>query len=289
MSLETFWPDSFVKMPKPLKKLEKKDLPENAASEDCHAGDDAGQLDPALSRALQEMTEKITKVIDDKLGSLAQTVQAHSQQLEQTTVRLNEAENRIAEAESSVDTANARIQSLTRQVSSLAEHLDDIENRGRRKNLRIIGLPENAEGTNPTAYLQTWIPEFLGIETKSGMLKLERAHRIFMPKADARGRPRPLIVRFHNFQDKQRVMDASRRAAQKGDLMYNSCKISFYQDFSADVQRKRKEFYVVRQKLQQMGAQYVMLYPAKLRITIGKATKVCESPDEALAFIDSTK
>lgn len=71
--------------------------------------DGCGQLEPALSRALQEMTEKITKVIADKLGMGMLTSQVHSQQLEQATARLNMAENRTADVKSSVDTANVCI------------------------------------------------------------------------------------------------------------------------------------------------------------------------------------
>lgn len=52
-------------------------------------------------------------------------------------------------------------------VDELSERADDLENRGWRKNIRIVGLPEEVEGDDPTLFFETWLPE----------MKLERAHR----------------------------------------------------------------------------------------------------------------
>ncbi|KAE8277770.1 hypothetical protein D5F01_LYC24210 [Larimichthys crocea] len=107
---------------------------------------------------------------------------------------------------------DTRVQELENQIRSMAEHIDDLENRGRRKNVRVIGLPEDAEGTNPTKFFESWIPDLLGLETKAGRVKIERAHRTLAPKPGPNQRPRPVLIRFHNFTDKQRVLDAARRS-----------------------------------------------------------------------------
>ncbi|KAL1252306.1 hypothetical protein QQF64_020102 [Cirrhinus molitorella] len=77
--------------------------------------------------------------------------------------------------------------------------------------------------------------------------------------------------------DKQRVLDASRRLSANGDLRYEDSKVSFYQDFSASVIRRRKEFNAVKQRLREMGVRYAMLYPAKLQVSIGNSSKVFET------------
>lgn len=168
----------------------------------------------------------------------------------------------------------------------LTEHIDDLENRGRRKNIRILGLREEVEGANAVTFLGSWIPEFLGLHTKSGRIKIERAHRTLAPKLGAKDRPWPLIVRFHNYGDRQRVLDASRKRSADGDLRYEDSKISFYQDFLASVIRKRKEFNAVKQRLRDMGARYAMLYPAKLRVNIGSTLKVFETA--AAQYLDKS-
>lgn len=40
----------------------------------------------------------------------------------------------------------------------MEEIVDDLENRARRQNLRLIGFPEGVEGKNAEAILQEWLP-----------------------------------------------------------------------------------------------------------------------------------
>lgn len=69
------------------------------------------------------------------------------------------------------------------------------------------------------------------------------------------------------------------------NLRFENSKISFYQDFSAAVLRKRKEYDSVKRHLQEMGARYTMLYPAKLRVTIGNTSKVFGTTAPVSEFI----
>ena len=243
-------------------------------------------LDPAFRQTIQEITANITRVIDEKLGPLSQTLQAHAQQLKKIEERTTEAENRIAAAERTSETAEMRIQALENQVQSMAEHIDDLENRGRRKNVRVIGLPEDAEGSNPTKFFESWIPDLLGLETKAGRMKIERAHRTLAPKPGPNQRPRPVLIRFHNFADKQRVLDAARRS---GTVRYQESSIMFFQDLSAVVLRKRKGFDDVKKRLRDTGAKYMMLYPATLKIIHSGETRSFDSPAKAKVFVDTLR
>ncbi|KAL0150398.1 hypothetical protein M9458_054215 [Cirrhinus mrigala] len=206
-------------MPKPAKKTGKKDLITDAAADEPeHSSGDANsepELSPALAKALEIITEKISGAIDQKLG-----------------------------------------------------------------------LREEVEGTDAVAFLQTWIPKFLHLQAKNGRIKIERAHRTLAPKPGAKDRPRPLIVRFHNYGDKQKVLDASRMLSRDGDLQYDDNKVSFSQDFSASVIRRHKEFNAVKQRLREMGARYAMLYPAKLRVSIVNTSKVFETVAAVLQYLD---
>ena len=78
------------------------------------------------------------------------------------------------------------------------EHIDDLDNQGRRCNVRVVGLPEGSEGTKPVECLETWIPEHLQMTVKDGRLKIDRAHRSLAPK--------------NSFQNKQRVIDGCQGA-----------------------------------------------------------------------------
>ncbi|KAL0149564.1 hypothetical protein M9458_055091 [Cirrhinus mrigala] len=256
-------------MPRTAKKTEKKDFSPTAphdSPERCEgeASDDF-ELSPAMAKAFQHMTETISKTIDAKLDPLAEVVHIHSQQLENCKARLDEAERRIASAEELAESMQARVLTLESQVASLTEH--------------------GTEGSNTVPFLQKWIPEFLHLQTKGGYIKIERAHRTLAPRPGVKERPRPMVVRMHNFGDKQRILDASRKLSMDGNLRFENSKISFYQDFSAAVLRKRKEFDSVKHHLQEIGARYAMLYPAKLRVTIGNTSKVLGTPAAVSEFI----
>lgn len=92
--------------------------------------------------------------------------------------RVNEAEQRILAVENTSANTEHRQAALEKRVNELTDRLNDYENRGRRKNLRILGLQEKLEGTNATKFLETWIPQILHLDTKAGRIKLERAHRL---------------------------------------------------------------------------------------------------------------
>lgn len=297
MSIDEYFLRRQDKMPpKESRKSTKTSRPEAAASlpdfppveEEPHPllANTEDVLDPAFRQTIQEITANITRVIDEKLGPLSQTIQAHAQQLKKVEERTTETENRIAAAEHITESVETRVQVLEKQIQSMAEHIDDLENRGRRKNVRVIGLPEDAEGSNPTKFFESWIPDLLGLETKAGRVKIERAHRTLAPKPGPNQRPRPVLIRFHNFADKQRVLDAARRS---GTVKYQESSIMFFQDLSAAVVRKRKGFEDVKKRLRDIGTKYMMLYPATLKIVHGGEARSFDSPAKAMAFVDTLR
>lgn len=202
-------------------------------------------LDAAFCQTFVEITANITRVNDEKLVPLSQTISAHTQQLKKIEERTAE-ENRIASTEHACETIDSRVHELEKQVRSMAEHIDDLENRGRLKNVRITALPEDAEGSNPTKFFKGWIPKPLGMETKAGRVKIERASRTLAPEPGPNQRPRPVLIRFHNFTDKQKSLDAARCS---GTTKYLESTIMFFQDLSAAVLRKRKCFDDVMKRL----------------------------------------
>ncbi|KAI5085401.1 hypothetical protein C0J45_22989, partial [Silurus meridionalis] len=90
-------------------------------------------------------------------------------------------------------------------------------------------------------FLQKWIPEFLHLQTKSAYIKIERARCTLASRPGVQERPRPLVVRMHNFRDKQRILHASKKLFMDGNLRFENSKVSFYQDFSAAVLYKCRE------------------------------------------------
>lgn len=260
---------------------------EESAQHDGEANDDSS-LAPALREVISEITANISKIIDDKLSPLSHLLQAHREELDSHGERIAEIEGRVSALEDTVDPVGGKMKALEQQVKDLTQHVDDLENRGRRKNIRIVGLPEGVEGDNPTRFFESWLPKVLQIETKTDRIKLERAHRSLAPLPSPSQKPRSILVRFHNYQDKQRVMSASWNMGTKNQaLKYQNATVMIFQDFSAAVLRKRKQYDGVKKRLKVIGATYTQVYPASLRVTLRGSTKLFQDPAMVEEYINS--
>lgn len=111
--------------------------------------------------------------------------------------------------------------------------------------------PEGKESTNPALFLKSWLPSLLNINFKHDQIKIERAHSILMHQPTPGERPRTVILKLHNFQDKVCILQVAQAA---GKLLYKQCIIFIYKDLSAVIIRKRK------------GVGFAMIYPAVLRV-----------------------
>ena len=185
---------------------------------------------------------------------------------------------RVSANEDNIKDTRDRVDKMEKLITHLKDKTDDLENRSRRSNIRIVNVPEQAEGRDAVGFLEKFIPQILGMDNFTSPVTLERAHRIGR-KSD---RPRPLIAKFLNFRDKEKVL---RLARSKGEMSYKNKKISFYPDYSADMQRRRDEFLDVKRMLREKEMEYALIYPARLRIKHQGSIKFFTTPAEAQRFM----
>lgn len=95
------------------------------------------------------------------------------------------------------------MEALNNGKRELAYKLEDQENRNRRKNLRIRGLPESIQGQDLMGKIQTIFNPVIGREANP--IKFERVHRIRKTKGILMETPRDVIVRFQNFGEKNLI------------------------------------------------------------------------------------
>lgn len=100
---------------------------------------------------------------------------------------------------------------LRTTVEQLQAKVDDLVN---RKNLRIIGLPEKAEGNEPlTTFLQKMLPVWLQLPVDFPAVEIERAHRAPLPSQSTPSAPqRSVIVHFLCFPVKEAVLQAAKKS-----------------------------------------------------------------------------
>lgn len=116
--------------------------------------------------------------------------------------RITQAEERVSSAEDSISGLQTKVSALEGKVKFLETKADDLENRSRRNNMRIVGIPEKEEGTDSCAFMEKWFTENLSVQPP---VILERAHRITGSTRAPASSPRTFIVKFLNYRDKERV------------------------------------------------------------------------------------
>lgn len=155
----------------------------------------------------------------------------------------NESRKLKPATEDALDKSERDMAKATRWLAYLEEKTEDLENRGRRKNIRLFGLKEGAEGKRPLLdFITDMLPQWLGIESDRVFI-LERAHRTLASAIPNQNRA--VLLRFLNYQDKEFVL----RSTRQRDITHNGSKLAFVQDFSAETIRRRREFNAVKKLL----------------------------------------
>ena len=87
---------------------------------------------------------------------------------------------------------------LKKKNKAREEKVLDLEARSRRSNLRLVNLPEGAEGEDACAFLENWLPEALNLAPLRTALIVERAHQVGLRSSSNTAAPRTLIMKFLN-------------------------------------------------------------------------------------------
>ncbi len=160
----------------------------------------------------------------------------------------------------------------------------DMEDRSRRNNVRLVGLPERAEGSDAAGFLRVnlskWIPSL-----KDHDIEIDRAHRVYDGRKNS-DRPRTLIFRVLRWQDRSEVLKGARQAYPV-KCTQDNVTLLFFPDFSPATTIRRKTFNPVLKKMTALGLQPFLTYPAVIKLRHKGEQKSFDSPQKAEDFISS--
>lgn len=191
-------------------------------------------------------------------------------------------ESALAEISASHQRSETQCASLLKENCFLQQKVDDLENRSRRMNLRVMGIPEGSEQGRPTQFMSSFFITLFGDGVLSRPPVIERAHRTLTNKPPPDKPPRAMIVRFHHFQMREEIARLARQ--QQGKLTFNGKPILIFQDLSADLARRRGAFREVKGQLYNAGVKFRHRYPCQLVVFFQEAEHTFEEPISASAF-----
>lgn len=222
----------------------------------------------------------------EELKALSEEFGSIKQELQKTVERVKTVEERVSQVEDIVTPMRLEFKKMQAQLDANSLKMDEWENRSRRQNVRVMGLPEKSEGSCPEEFMEKWLKEVFGAEAFSQFFSIERAHRVPSRPAYSGDRPRPMILRFFCYKDKLNLMQRSR---EKGDIFFNGARIAIYPDYSPDLQRRRAGFLDIKRTLRNHNISYALLYPARLRIEALGTIRFFESVKGATDWFEENK
>lgn len=168
------------------------------------------------------------------------------------------------------------------QATALKEtrrHLEDLDNRGRRNNIRIRGLPE-AEGREDLQLILESIFNKLRDVPLTTPIKLDRVHRALRPKS-ASTQPRDVICCVHDYMVKEAIM-AKARTLRHVD--FEGSQIQLYPDLSWLTLQKRRCLKPLLAVLKEHELPYRWGFPFALLVAKNGRTVTLRSYEDLPSF-----
>lgn len=227
---------------------------------------------------LDNMTSRLTDMATS-MTALESKVTEMKGDVSANTARIDEAERRVSDVEDVLENTNATLHSAIKRIAFLESKTDDLENRGRRKNLRVLGVQEGAEGKQSLFdFMNSMLPRWLGLSSET-TFTLERVHRTLAPAGPNQNRA--ILVRFLKFQEKEFVY----REARRRDITHEGAKIKVVQDLSAETVRVRRSFNAITKQFVDIKAFRGFQHnPCKLRVLHNGKIHLFTTPQEAEEF-----
>lgn len=153
----------------------------------------------------------------------------------------------------------------------LLSRLEDAENRSRRSNLRLRGIPETIDDLQffTTALFQELAPS-IPIEH----LEFNRIHRA-LTRRQTDGPPRDIIIKLHFFRTKEQLL----AAAHNNSLQFQSHTYQLFSDLAPLTIAKRRAMKPQLQILIQHQLKYTWRFPFALQFSFQGQQHTCTTPE----------
>ncbi|CAG5865923.1 unnamed protein product [Menidia menidia] len=224
--------------------------------------------DSTILHELRGLRKEYAEAVSDNKRALARLevsigeLMVRTTSLEQKVVHMEE---RLGNNEDKMTRMQRAATFLLRETTILSEKCNDLESRMRRNNIRI-------------GYMA-----FPRIQITQGMdLCIERAHRSLVNKPkDSTVPPRAIIVRFLDYKMKEQVI----KQAWKQKICYEGQSVYFNQDYTTEVQKKRKQVREVIKQLKERNVKAQSPYPAQLKVFLDTGKKTFSKVEEAAPML----
>ena len=178
--------------------------------------------------------------------------------------KIGEVCDKLKEHDFEIGCLKDSLSQLQKENESMCNKLDELENRSRRRNVVMFGLPE-AEKEDCLKTVTEFL-HFAGVSA-ADTSAIERCHRTpTWPNPDQKAtHPRRIHIAFSSFVVKERVRRTCIQKLKETKSEYQGKKIFVAEDFSKRILQLRKKKQEKFQSLKREGKKPFFAYPDKLR------------------------
>ena len=223
-----------------------------------------------VENTFQSLKKEIISDIkkDLKIDSLQSEVSDYAKVASTAKDRTLDIENRLQRIAQD-DTFSAVSEKVFNDLNTMKTKLVDYEARSRRKNIIAHGIDEYSK-ESPSMSLETAYELVeLGCDIDPRGIKIERAHRLGRYRRDA-DKPRPLIINFLEYRDKENVMECRRNLPSH---------IRLTDDLPAEIRRQRSSLVPELIEARNNGRHAIIRYPATLVVDGQVVRNAASAPD----------
>uniref|UniRef100_A0A8C5PBN0 Uncharacterized protein n=1 Tax=Leptobrachium leishanense TaxID=445787 RepID=A0A8C5PBN0_9ANUR len=267
--------------PRPSKRREDAD-PQNGGGSPSHSPASAAGTSEVDLMVFTTRMETLFKEFSSSLSARLDTMSADIRKdIQEIGDRTSHLENKMSEMAD--NTMAAAVESLETKLLQCTNKLADLEDRSRRHNLKIRGIPETIHPRDLMAYVTDLFTHLLPRVALDTLL-MDRIHRIPKPPSAPQKAPRDVILKMHYYKPREDVLRAMRKPEILGS-QYDHLEI--YPDFSKATLQQRRLFHPLTTSLRDAGILYRWGFPTKLIVLCDGVTTVLTSPTEGRITLES--
>lgn len=226
--------------------------------------------------ALRDVASDIKDTFTAAIADLKMNLQA-------MCTRMDAIEESTTRHEVEIQSQHKSIQAYNLQFRDMQRHLEDLDNRGRRHNLRVRGIPENIDNSILAQTTRSIFNDILG-RPPDVAVEFERIHRALRPRGRESDPPRDVVCCLTNFRLKEDIL---RCARDRGEFRLQGSEIKIFQDLSPITLQKRRDLRPLLDLLRSRSITYKWKFPFCLSASHQGRTALLRSPDDIRSFCDT--
>lgn len=259
--------------------------PASSASDgtpDLDRADDPTLVLPNLLALVHQMPRMadLTSIASDIKATFSAAISDLKSHLHQMGERLHVVEETSTRHESVIKRLRRSTVLHHSRLLDLHRHVEDLDNRGRRHNIRVRGLPETVDNAHLE---QALLQIFNGLldSAPDEPIAMERYHRALRPRGRDSEPPRDVVCCLVDFRLKEEIL---RRARAQPQLQFQGHRIQLYQDLSHITLQHRRALRPLLQQLTSRGIAYRWRFPFGLVVNQSGRSHLLVTPEDLPGF-----